>query len=105
MRTYAARRRALIEPLRAGLPNVRVVGAAAGLHCTLLLPDDSSGANAHTEHEVLAGLEADGFLVSGLARYSPNRQPAGIVVGYARLPETAAGGFIRALSRAIGSHG
>ncbi|WP_066910760.1 PLP-dependent aminotransferase family protein [Millisia brevis] len=104
MRTYAARRRALIEPLHARLPAVRVVGAAAGLHCTLLLPEGGAGAPARSEREVLDGLEAGGFLVSGLARYSPNRQPPGIVVGYARLPETAAGGFIRALGRAI-EHG
>lgn len=96
MRTYAARRRALIERLDAELPEVRVVGAAAGLHCTLLLPG-----SGHTEREVLTALEADGFLVSGLARYSPNRQPPGIVVGYARLPETVARDFVRSLSRAI----
>lgn len=96
MRTYAARRARLIRALTEERPDVRVVGAAAGLHATLLLPTEGPG-----EHDVIDRLRREGYLVSGLARYGRTPQPAGIVVNYALLPETAASAFVAALARSL----
>lgn len=95
MRTYASRRGALIEALGRQLPELSIAGAAAGLHLTVLLPP------GRDDRAVTAALAARGYLVAPLADYSPRRQPPGLVIGYARLPATAAKDFVAAIAAVL----
>jgi GntR family transcriptional regulator/MocR family aminotransferase len=92
---YRRRRDALLTALAQELPGVEVRGAAAGLFAVLLL-----GAEVD-EGAVVAAAGDRGIALEGLA--APGRR--GLVIGYANLPEAAAGPAVRALSQALSDHG
>jgi GntR family transcriptional regulator/MocR family aminotransferase len=88
---YARRRAALLQALAGQLPHLEVRGAAAGLFAVLVLP-------AGADEEAIAARAAEHG-----AALEPLRAPgrAGLVVGYANLPEAAAPAAVRALARAL----
>jgi GntR family transcriptional regulator/MocR family aminotransferase len=88
---YAKRRAALLDQLHQQLPDRPVTGAAAGLFAVLGLPPDADEAQA-----------ARAAAAEGLA-LEPLRAPgrAGLVLGYANLPEPSAPHAVRALVRAL----
>ncbi len=85
---YGRRRGALIAALARELPGSTVEGAAAGLFLVLPLP---RGAD---ERAIVERSAAAGLLLEGLG--APGR--AGLVLGYANLPEAAAGAAASALA-------
>jgi GntR family transcriptional regulator/MocR family aminotransferase len=91
---YRRRRDALLAALDEHLPGVEVRGAAAGLFAVLLLADDAD------EDAVVAAATARGIALEGLR--APGRR--GLVIGYANLPEAAAGPAIGALAQALSDH-
>ncbi len=95
MRTYAARRARLIGHLTELVPAVEVSGISAGLHVLVRLPADTS------DTAVTAALAERGYLVAPLSEYALRRQPPGLVIGYATLPESRARAFARALAAAL----
>ena len=82
-RLYQRRREALLAAIATQMPDVRVSGAAAGLHAVLHLPDAQAVAEAAKAHGV--ALEVMG----------PD-----LIVGYANLPEWQAPAAVAALSHA-----
>ncbi|MCK9894951.1 PLP-dependent aminotransferase family protein [Frankia sp. AgB32] len=78
---HRARRDALLDALRAGLPAVTVRGVAAGLHLLVTLPDERMDDAALAER-----LHADGVLVHPLSRHRRRPGPPGLVLGYAAHP-------------------
>jgi GntR family transcriptional regulator/MocR family aminotransferase len=88
---YRRRRDALLAALAEHLPQVEVRGAAAGLFAVLLLGDDVD------EGAAVAAATERGIALEGLA--APGRR--GLVIGYANLPEAAAGPAVRALAEAL----
>ncbi len=90
--TYRARRDRLVEELARALPELAVTGVAAGLHALLLLPpcvDDVAIAGCALEREIR---------VSPLSRFCVARTDAkGLLLGYGRLHESAAGYVVRTL--------
>jgi GntR family transcriptional regulator / MocR family aminotransferase len=99
-RDYRRRRDALTEQLSAWLPQVAVLGAAAGLHLTLQLP---RGCDA--EHAAAAA-RADGIDIRPLSYYAhaPIPQEPGLVLGYGQVPlpsvPSVAGKLAHAIQRA-----
>jgi GntR family transcriptional regulator/MocR family aminotransferase len=88
---YARRRAALLGALADQLPHLEVRGAAAGLFAVLVLGDDAD------EEAVAARAAEHGVALEPLR--APGR--AGLVAGYANLPEAAAPAAVRALARAL----
>ncbi|HEV7751107.1 MAG TPA: PLP-dependent aminotransferase family protein [Baekduia sp.] len=88
---YRRRRAALLAAVAQQLPAVEVRGAAAGLFAVLLLPD------GHDEAAIVAAACARGVALEALG--APG--PAGLVAGYANLPEPAAPAAVGALRAAI----
>lgn len=89
-RRYGRRRDALLAALARELPEVAVEGVAAGLHAVLRLPEGVG------EAAVVEAARARGVALNGLAHGAP-----ALVVGYANLPEPAAGPAVAALADAI----
>ena len=83
-RLYQRRREALLAAVAAQLPEIRVSGAAAGLHAVLHVPD--AAAVAQTAHAHGIALEAIG---------------GALVVGYANLPEAQAPAAVEALAACL----
>jgi len=82
-RRHRRRRDAMIDALRAHLPNARVHGAAAGLHLTITFDsevDDIALAAAALEH---------GVKVQPLSWHYQRPGPPGLVLGYAASTATA----------------
>jgi GntR family transcriptional regulator/MocR family aminotransferase len=88
---YRRRRDALLAAVAEQLPGVGVRGAAAGLFAVLLLP---AGAD---EDAVVAAAAERGVVLEGLGAEGR----AGLVAGYANLPETAAATAVAVLADAI----
>jgi GntR family transcriptional regulator/MocR family aminotransferase len=78
---YRGRRDALLSTLRQRLPDLRPVGASAGLHVLAWLPPRS------TEAEIIEAAARRGLGVYGLAKYWMSGGPAGLLFGYATLSE------------------
>ena len=83
-RRYLIRRNALLDALARHLPQARVLGAAAGVHLTVRLPDGfpvvdlvRSAAAMRVNVEALAPCYAD-----------PTTAPPGLLLGYANLTES-----------------
>jgi GntR family transcriptional regulator/MocR family aminotransferase len=91
-RLYRARRDALLAELERQLPDLRVMGAAAGLFLTLMLPPGVE------ESSVLAAARGNGLALQPLGGGEP-----GIVVGYANLDQAAVPQAVRLLARSIAS--
>lgn len=79
-RRHRARRDALLRGLAAAPHEGRVVGAAAGLHLVLALPNRP---DAPDDRTVAAALLADGIRVHPLSSHRIVPGPPGLVIGYA----------------------
>lgn len=88
--SYRRRREALILALESVLPDARVSGAAAGTYALVHLPEGVD------EQGVLSAAAARGIALEGLA--DPPR--AGLVLGYANVPEPAIERGVRFLAEA-----
>jgi GntR family transcriptional regulator/MocR family aminotransferase len=80
---YRHRRDVLTRALKASAPRFELQGAEAGLNLLIPLPDPE------TEAAVIAAASANGIGLDGLATggYYENRARAGLIIGYAALPE------------------
>jgi GntR family transcriptional regulator/MocR family aminotransferase len=86
MRTiYRRRRDALVEALRAQLPNAHISGLAAGLHIVLQL------ASSDDERTACAAAEARGVAIQSLSQHAlPGYTgPPGLLMGYGTISEPA----------------
>jgi GntR family transcriptional regulator/MocR family aminotransferase len=92
-REYRRRRAALLRALEEHMPEAEVTGVAAGLHALVLLPADVD------EAELLRRAAEQGVAVQGLSSLTMEPQDrAGVVLGYAHLPEAAIGRAVAALA-------
>jgi GntR family transcriptional regulator/MocR family aminotransferase len=97
MRTYRARQARFVAACRAHIPAARVLGIEAGLHLTLVFerPLDDVAAVARLAGAGLACLPLSAFYAgtasAGGATESRGAPRSGLICGYSRLPETAAG--------------
>ncbi len=80
---YRGRRDSLLAALARSLPDVRPVGAAAGLHVLAWLPDDVD------EAAVVAGAQASGIAIGSLATRRIAPGPGGLIFGYGAIAEPA----------------
>ena len=80
---YRARRDRLLAALERHVPQVRPVGASAGLHVLAWLPDGAD------EAAILAGAAAAGIGVAGLASRRVETGPPGLIFGYGAIHEGA----------------
>ena len=92
---YRRRRDRLLDRLAAWLPELRPVGASAGLHVLAWLP-----AGVDEAAVVAEGLRL-GVEVDGLAKYRIRPGPAGLIFGYANVGDSVIDEGIRRLARAI----
>ena len=98
-RLYRDRRSRLLSCLATLLPDLRVEGAAAGLHITLRLPGEIDAAG---EAAILAAVRRRGLATEGLGRYSATAAgPRRLFLGYGRLVESGIEPGIRILAEAI----
>lgn len=99
-RLYRARRDALVAALRRELPEVRVVGVEAGLHLVVVL--DGIGDDLD-DRQVASRLQERQIWVEPLSDYwlGPGTPASGLVIGYARLPETRAAAVVGGLARIL----
>jgi GntR family transcriptional regulator/MocR family aminotransferase len=88
---YRRRRDALLDAIAQQLPQLDVRGAAAGLFAVLLLPEGLD------EDAVAAAAAARGVALQPLGAAGR----AGLVAGYANLPEAGASAAVAALAQAI----
>jgi GntR family transcriptional regulator/MocR family aminotransferase len=99
---YRRRRDLLLDALRSALPGVELAGTAAGLNLLVRLRD------ATLEAEILAAASSAGIGLEGLVAggYYERSGPAGIIVGYAAVPEhcfrVAAEALVTLLARFLG---
>ena len=78
------------------VPTVRPIGIAAGLHVTLLLPDEID------ENDVQEVLAEHGVGAHSLSAYARRRSaPPGLVIGYATPPGHAYPAAVQALVTAL----
>ncbi len=80
--TYRGRRDRLLAAIEHHLPDVRPVGASAGLHVLGWLPPDTDEATV-VEAAMRAGLRVQGL---GAGPTGP-RRPGGLILGYGLVPE------------------
>ena len=93
-RTYRSRRRVMIEALST-VDEAVVVGAAGGLHLTILLP------TAADDRAVAAWLRTEGIDVPPLSRYRLTPGAPGLVASFASLDAADARHFARSLRDAL----
>jgi GntR family transcriptional regulator / MocR family aminotransferase len=88
MRTYRARQGRFVAACREHIPAARVLGIEAGLHLTLVFGDalDDVAAVSRLARAGLACLPLSAFCAG-----SAGSRRSGLICGYSRLPETAAG--------------
>ena len=94
---YRSRRDALLAALRRHAPDLRPVGASAGLHVVAWLPDGLD------EVAVIQRIAAAGVAVDGVSPYYLARRdgPGGLLFGYGTLTERDIEAAIRLVARAI----
>jgi GntR family transcriptional regulator/MocR family aminotransferase len=92
---YTARRGAVADAVSRHLPDAAILGIAAGLHATVVLPDgDEAAVRAAAARRRIA------FEVMG--DYRPGHAgPATLLLGYAQMPEPAIAAGIEELARAV----
>jgi GntR family transcriptional regulator / MocR family aminotransferase len=96
-RRYLTRRNALLRALARYLPEATVLGAAAGVHLTVRLPDGCPVADlVQRAAEMRVGVEP---LAPCYAE--PKSAPPGLMLGYANLSESQIITGVRALARAM----
>jgi GntR family transcriptional regulator / MocR family aminotransferase len=93
-RLYRHRRDAMVSALAEHLPNVRIGGAAAGLHLVAWLPDGAD------ESAIAGAARRRGVAVHTLHRHCTcvAPMPPALILGYAQLSETALDRAVRELS-------
>jgi GntR family transcriptional regulator / MocR family aminotransferase len=97
MRTYRARQGRFVAACREHIPAARVLGIEAGLHLTLVFGDalDDVAAAGRLAEAGLACLPLSAFCAGPAgcpgSRRSQSSRRSGLICGYSRLPETAAG--------------
>jgi GntR family transcriptional regulator/MocR family aminotransferase len=94
---YRSRRDALVDALTHALPETTVLGAAAGLHVTVRLPDgDNERAIREEAHHRRIELET-------MADYRPasRGRPPTLLLGYAQMPESAIRAGVHELAKAV----
>jgi GntR family transcriptional regulator/MocR family aminotransferase len=96
-RRYLIRRNALLRALERYLPQATVLGAAAGVHLTVRLPDDAPigeevarAAKMRVRVEPLAPCYAE-----------PNCAPPGLMLGYANLTESQIDAGVKVIARVM----
>ena len=96
-RRYLTRRNALLRALARYLPEATVLGAAAGVHLTVQLPDGCPVAD-------LVRRAAERVRVEPLSPCyaEPDTAPPGLMLGYANLTESQIVTGVQALARAMG---
>lgn len=93
---YRRRRDALLDALRAHLPELEPAGVAAGQHVVAWLPPDLD------EAAVVAAAARHGLGIHGVGPYRiASTGPGGLIFGYAILSETAITEGVRLLATAI----
>jgi GntR family transcriptional regulator/MocR family aminotransferase len=94
---YRRRRDALLDGLHRDLPELRPVGASAGLHVAAWLPVDVD------EAALIGRAAALGVRVSGLAKYhfDPTRIGGGLLFGYGGLTEAEISEGTRLVAQAL----
>lgn len=94
---YRARRAALLDALRAGLPTCRVTGTAAGLHLVAHLGDGVDSA------DVAAAAATRGLRLVDLPAYQVDHREPGnsLVLGYGNLADRAVDGAVAALAAVV----
>jgi GntR family transcriptional regulator / MocR family aminotransferase len=92
---YRARRDALLAALRMHLPQVRPVGASAGLHVLAWLPPDID------EAEIVARAREAGVNVEGVGPYWGDGRPGGLLFGYGGITEAAIDAGVRIIARTL----
>jgi GntR family transcriptional regulator/MocR family aminotransferase len=96
---YRRRRDAVLDALRARVPNARPEGEAAGLN--LVLPVSSAGAEATSIAAAgRAGIALDGLVTGGY--YETAGRP-GVLIGYAAAPEHRFRTGLEALAEVLAS--
>ncbi|MEJ7789428.1 MAG: PLP-dependent aminotransferase family protein [Thermoleophilaceae bacterium] len=94
-RLYRRRRDALVSALAEHVPSAELVGAAAGLHALVLLPES-------VDEERLSGsLRSSGVACQELRELRTAPGPPGLVLGYAHLTEPALRRAVVALGEAV----
>ena len=94
---YRARRDALLDALRRYLPDLRPIGASAGLHVLAMLPPGMD------EENVIDAAMASGVKVRGLAPtyHDPSQAPGGLLFGYGVVTPSEIEEGIRIVARAV----
>jgi len=94
---YRERRDRLLEALRRYLPDLRPVGASAGLHVLAWLPDGIA------ERAVVERAEALGVKVNGVSptHFVPERAPGGLIFGYGAVTTSDIEQGVRLVAEAI----
>jgi GntR family transcriptional regulator / MocR family aminotransferase len=95
-RTYQQRRTAMVAALES-VPNCEVVGAAGGLHLTVLLPAECD------ERVVSSAMAAHGICAPPLGEYRIAPGPPGLVMSFANIGRDDAAQVASALTLALGS--
>jgi GntR family transcriptional regulator/MocR family aminotransferase len=95
---YRRRRDLLLDSLASQLPELRPVGASAGLHVLAWLPPDVDEASLVSE-ALARGVGIDGLRMYRIA--GPG--PGGIIFGYAHVPDAAIREGVRRLAGALGA--
>jgi len=92
---YRRRRDRLLGSLARHLPELRPVGASAGLHVLTFLPTGLD------EDAIIAGASARGIAVAGLTSRRIVAGPPGLIFGYGAIGEGAIDGAIRTLAEVV----
>jgi len=94
---YRSRRDRLLLAIGTQAPELTPLGAMAGLHLFLPLPEGVR------EHDVIAAAKADGLRVEGAARHwaEPEKAPPAVLVGYGVLREGSLDADVASLLAAI----
>ena len=92
---YRRRRDTLIEALARDLPELRLHGAAAGLHLLVDLPPDVD------EDALVAAAGARGVGRDGLAPHTARPHGPAVILGYGRIADPAIEPGVRALAAAV----
>jgi GntR family transcriptional regulator/MocR family aminotransferase len=95
---YRRRREATTEALAEAIPAARVTGMPAGLFVAVILPESVPEA-ALLRAAAMAGVAVEGLAPARLS----GSGPAGLVLGYANLPEPALRRGVMLLAEALGS--
>ena len=96
---YRERRDALLDALRRYLPDVRPIGASAGLHVLAMLP---AGID---EGRAIDDAARSGVKVTGLAHTyrDPTRAPGGLIFGYGQVTASEIDEGVRLVADAVDS--